>query len=380
MILIVVVAVVVRLAIPAGLGIVILLVIVAVLAGMVGGIAMLVRGRSIRAEPMLRVVSYAVERGLPLEPGIEACGALCGGSLRRRSQAVASLMEQGVPMSEAFARIPGSFPKSGLVYLRMGWDGPVLGQALRALSLRRSEWQPFQALIGSRLTYLIWTLLMIQVVVLFMMGWVGPKLEAISLDFGVELPPITQWTFGLTRHPAFGPMVAGMFLLQLAALPFLAVVAFDPLDWGFAPVDRLLMKRHGATVLRTLAGEVALNRPMPEALERIAQAYPSRSVQRRLRWAAARVARGQPWTQSLMSTGLIRPSDGAVLDAASRAGNLAWCLEHQANGLDRRFGYRVMVWCQLLYPVAVIALAIPVVVFVLTYFLPLVTIIQAMGS
>jgi type II secretory pathway component PulF len=341
---------------------------------------MLVRGRSIRSEPMLRVVSNAVERGLPLEPGIEACGALCGGALERQSRAVVSLMERGMPMGEAFARVRGSFPPQGILWLRMGWDGPVLGEALRALGRRRMERQPFHAHLGSRLTYLIWTLVVMEVVVSYLMFWVGPKVEAIAFDFGVELPAITRWTFALIGHPAAGPIVAGLLLLQLAALPLIMFLSFDPLDWGVAPMDRLLMKRHGATVLRALAGEVALDRPMPEALERIAQAHTSRVVRQRVRWAAARVARGQSWTQSLSDAGLIRPADGAVLDAATRAGNLAWALEHQANALDRRFGYRVMVWTQVLYPVAVIALAIPVVIFVLTYFLPLVTIIRALAS
>ncbi|WP_152053839.1 type II secretion system F family protein [Tautonia marina] len=380
MLVIVVVAVLVRLAMPAGLGVVILLLVVVVLAGVAGGVAMLVRGRSIGSEPMLRVVSNAVERGLPLEPGIEACGALCGGGMQRRSRAVVALMERGVPIGEAFARVPGSFPRQGIVSLRMGWDGPVLGQALRSLGQRQSARQPFHAHIRARLTYLIWTLLVMQVVITFLMFWVGPKIEAISIDFGVELPAITRWTFALAHHPAVGPTVAALVLLQLVGLPLLAFTAFDPMDWGFTLVDRLLIKRHGATVLRALAGEVALNRPMPEALDRIAQAHTSRLVRQRLRWVAARVARGQSWTQSLTTAGLIRPNDGAVLDAASGAGNLAWALEHQANGLDRRVGYRVIVWSQILYPVAIIALAVPVVLFMLTYFLPLVTIIRAMAS
>ncbi|MEW4569892.1 type II secretion system F family protein [Tautonia sp. JC769] len=380
MILIVVVAVLVRLAIPAGLGVAILLVVMAVLAVVAGGVAMLVRGRSIRSEPMLQVVSNAVERGLPLEPGIEACGALCGGVLERQARAVVALMERGMPMGEAFARVKGSFPRQGIVLLRMGWDGPVLGKALRSLGRRRREQQPFRAQLGSRLSYLIGVVLVMQVVVGFMMFWVAPKLEAIAVDFGVELPAITRWTFAVTGHPAVGPAWAGALLVQLIALPLITFLAFDPIDWGVAAVDRLLLKRHGATVLRALAGEVALGRPMPEALERIAQAHTSRVVRRRIRWASARVDRGQSWTQSLVATGLIRPADGAVLDAAARAGNLSWALEQQADGLDRRSGYRVMVWGQILYPVAVIGLAVPVLVFVLTYFLPLVTIIRAMAS
>ncbi|QDV33040.1 type IV pilin biogenesis protein [Tautonia plasticadhaerens] len=375
-------AIVARLAAMTGLGFIIFLLIIFVLAAIAGAIALAVRGRSARMEPMLWVVAGAVERGLPLEAGIEACGALGGGKMRAKSLAIVRLMEQGMPLAEAFTRIPGAFPRSGLIFLRMGWDGPRLGAALRELTRRRAEWRPFHSSMAMRLAYLAWTIVVVQLVAGFLLYWVAPQLEAIFIDFGVPLPAVSRWVFsGLGSLPIpVGPLYLAVVLLQLVAMPMLTLAFLDPIEWGLWPVDRLLLKRHGATVLRALCGEVSLGRPMPEALARVASAHPSRLVRRRVRKAGARVDRGEPWARSLSAVGLIRRTDAAVLDAAGRAGNLSWALGELADGLDRRSGRRLLAWTQFLFPIAVMAVAVPVVLIALGFFLPLVTLIRSLAS
>jgi type II secretory pathway component PulF len=374
-------AILARLAASTGPVFIVFLLVLLALSGIAGAIALAVRGRSARMEPMLWVVSCAVERGLPLEAGIEACGSLSGGGMRARSRAVLRLMEGGMPASEAFSRVKGSFPRSGLIYLRMGWDGPRLGEALRDLTRRRAQWRPFHASMAMRLAYLAWTIVVMQVVIGFLLYWVAPQFQAIFIDFGVELPAVTRFLFGIGSIPfGIGPIYLALLTLQLLALPMLILAFFDPMEWGLWPFDRLLLKRHGATVLRALAGEVALGRPIPGALDRIATAHPSRTVRRRIRRARARVDRGEPWARSLAVVGLIRGADASVLDAAQRVGNLSWALGDLADGLDRRAGHRMIAWSQALFPVAVAAVAVPVVLVALGYFLPLVTIIGRLSS
>lgn len=375
-------AILARLAAATGLGFILFTLVVFALAGIAGAITLAVRGRSARMEPMLWVVASAVERGLPLEAGIEACGALCGGKMRARSRAVVRLMEQGMPMAEAFGRIRGTFPRSGLIYLRMGWDGPRLGEALRDLTRRRAEWRPFHASMAMRLAYLAWTIVVVQLVAGFLLYWVAPQLEAIFLDFGMPLPAVSRWLFfGLGALPIpVGPLYLAVVLLQLLTMPMLTLAFLDPIEWGLWPVDRLLLKRHGATVLRALSGEVSLGRAMPEALERVASAHPSRLVRRRVRKARARVDRGEPWARSLAVVGLIRHADAAVLDAAGRVGNISWALGDLADGLDRRAGRRLLAWTQTLFPFAVMAVAVPIVLLALGFFLPLVTLIRSLAS
>ncbi|RUL88072.1 type II secretion system F family protein [Tautonia sociabilis] len=379
MIAIAVLAVVGRVAMVAGPAFALIVFVVLVLSAIAGGLALLIRGGSVRSDPMLWIVANAVERGLPLEAGIDACGALCGGSMRPKARAVVRLLQRGTPTAEAFARVPGSFPKAGLVFLRMDWDGPRLGKALRDLIQRRAEWRPFRSSLAMRLVYIGWTLVVMQAVLGFLLYSIAPRYEAIFADFGVPMPRISQLAYFRGNAAILGVFFPLAFLLELVGLPLLLLAFFDPIEWGIGPIDRLLIKRHGATVLRALSGEVAMGRPLPEALDRIGRAASSGAVRRRVRKARGRVDRGEAWTRALASVRLIRWADALALDASQRAGNLSWALGDLADGLDRRAGHRLIVWSQFLLPVAVILLAMPVVVVAVGFFLPLVTLIEAMS-
>jgi type II secretory pathway component PulF len=290
---------------------------------------------------------------------------------------VARLLERGATPGEAFARVPGSLPREGLVFLRMGWDGPRLGASLRGLARRRAEWKPFRGVIAMRLAYLSWTLLAMQAVLAFFLVMIAPQMERIIADFGLGLPAVSRWTIAAGWLLLESPAALVVLALDLLALLILVAAFSDPIEWGAGPVDWLLLRRHGATVLRALSGEVAMGRPMPEALERLAGSYPPGAVRRRVARARSRVDRGWMWERSLAASGLIRRVDAAALEAASRSGNLAWAQGDLADGLDRRSGARQIALCQALYPLAVLAVTVPVFVLAVSYFLPLVMIIQA---
>ena len=69
-------------------------------------------------------------------------------------------------------------------------------------------------------------------------------------------------------------------------------------------------------------------------------------------------------------------ADRAVLAAAQRAGNLAWALREMADGMRRRVAYRLQAWIQILFPTAVVSLALVVMFFWAAFFLPLIALIQ----
>ena len=75
-----------------------------------------------------------------------------------------------------------------------------------------------------------------------------------------------------------------------------------------------------------------------------------------------------------------RRNDAAVLASAQRVGNLDWALRELAESSDRRLGYRLQFWLQLIFPLIVLAVGALVFLLAVAYFLPLVTLITKLAQ
>lgn len=346
----------------------------------IGCVVLLVRSGAGPKETMLWLVANAAERGMPLAPGIQAVGELCGGGFRLRANRVADLLTGGASLSEALDRVPGIFPAGGIVYTRMGWEGLELGRALRvegeAATAGRGKAQGW----ALRIAFLIWTLIAIQMIFGFMIFFIMPKFEAIFADFGVDLPAVTKVVITASSYLAESPFLGLVLLAEVAILPFLPMVFFDPMHWRVPVIDWWFRRRHGGVVARVLATEVEGGRPVEPALGRLSRVYPGAFVRGRLRRVARRAAGGMAWVESLRRSGLIGATDAAVLASAERVGNLSWALRDVADAADRRFGRKLMAWSQLLFPVVVMGVALVVGVYAAAYFLPLVKLIEMLAG
>jgi len=89
---------------------------------------------------------------------------------------------------------------------------------------------------------------------------------------------------------------------------------------------------------------------------------------------------GLDWSTSLARHGLLRQAEVAVFQSAGRAGNLGWALREMADSNRRRLNYRVYtLGVQVLFPLAVLTLGLVVMIYVVSYFLPLVHLITSLA-
>lgn len=345
----------------------------------IGSIALLIRGAAAPRESMLWLVANAAEKGMPLPEGVLAIGALSGGSFRARANRLAEVLNSGATLPDALDEVPGSFPAGALVYTRMGWPPHDLARALREAGSTRSVDRALGQSWTVRIGYLIWTLIILQAIYTWMIYWIAPKFEDIFNDFGVDLPAITRIVFGFSHKVVGSGLLPILLLAELAILPLLPLVFFDPLHWNVPILDRWMRRRHGGIVARVLATEVEAGRPLSRAIETLGLRYPSSFIKGRLAAAARDVQGGAPWADSLVDVGLIRRVDADVLRAAERVGNLPWALRDLAGGVERRFLHRLMAWTQVAFPVAIITLAALVLAFAVAFFLPLVRLIEELS-
>ena len=362
---------------------VVLLVVLLALALGISAVAALVARGSTRREGLLQLMTIAAGKGLPPGPAIGAYAELCEGRYRRKLRAVAGNLEAGTPLPEALDRVPGVLPAGVAAALRVGWEVGAPARALRDAASAEAAWRPHRKAVLRPLIYGLVLLLATPPA----LGILLLRFPSIFLshygNLNHPMPPTTRFLHdagqALADSPALGVAVT---LLELAALATLMVLASSYFGWStlnIYPLNRLERRRHAAAILRALALVVEGGKPMVPGLGTLARLYPRRWVRRRLARAEERAIGGEDWLRALRAEGLVPAADAAVLESAQRAGNLAWALRELAEGNERRAGYRVRVWSQVLTPAVVLAAGALVGLLGAAYILPLSELVQEMS-
>jgi type II secretory pathway component PulF len=368
----------------------------------------LARLRTARQDALLSILAIAAERGLPLGPAIAAFADQFRGAAHRRVMSIAAEIDAGMPLPDALegpdphAERDPHKPLRQLVWgrlgeqvyveargrsraatrdtvllARVGNDTGHLARALRLAGESRLNRIAAWSAVTSRLAYLLMVMLVAEGISAFMLYFVVPKLEAIFLDFNVQMPQVTLFTLQVSRWAIrFAPIVDIFVLAQILLLLYIPFSYSGWMNYRLPIFDRLLVRRHAALVLRALSVAMEGDRPIAPGLQTLAEHYPTRWVRRRLAKVLTDVRLGGDWIESLLRARLIRRTDAEVLASAASVGNLAWACRELAATAERRQNLRMQVLIQALTPLVVILLGVAVALLCLGYFLPLVMLIE----
>ena len=217
-------------------------------------------------------------------------------------------------------------------------------------------------------------------VALFMVLRITPAFQKIFDEFGCELPRITQFTLATTHFVAhFGFILVPLFLVLILWFFALCFQYMTGIRWNLPLVNRLARRLDTAVILEALALAAKRNVPFQGKIETLARWYPVGAIRKRLSGVLEDMRSGVDWSRSLALHGLIKPAELAVFEAAGRAGNLAWALREMAESSRRRLNYRLHNVVQVLFPMAVVVFGVMVMVFVVSYFMPLIGLIDALS-
>lgn len=354
--------------------------ILAVFIGSIGLTVVLARRGSTQQESLLWALAIAAERSQPLAPAALAFSGQFSGGFRARVQIFAALLEQGVSVPDALDEVGGLLNPEAELLVRVGATTGSLPHALRVAAAGRVTRQTAWGGIATRFAYLTVVLMKIQVVTAFIVYFIAPKYEAIFKDFGVALPQMTVTTLTVSHFLIrYFPLFLLLLVAEVVVFMLIPLGLFGVFRVDVPLIDVLFRRRHSALILRSLALTTEGGRPIPEGISVLARDYPSGWAKRRLRRVALEVERGADWIEQLTDNGLIRHSDEAVLASAQRAGNLPWALAEMAEANERRLGYRLQFWLQMLFPLLVVALGALVFVVAVAYFSPIVRLIEVLS-
>lgn len=341
-------------------------------------IHLLSRHRAVEQEALLWVLALASSRDRPLSTAVRALAGESPGGQRVRLRNLAGCLELGMSLPDALEFVPGTASPASRLIVRVGHDSGRLAEALADASAGRSADPPGWRTFGIKVAYLCFVALAIQWTGGFILYFVTPKFEAILRDFQVAMPPMTLWVIRASQSLSQGytlPILATIEGLLLVYLIF-AFVGFGNLDVPF--LDRAFARRHAILILRSLGLVVAGDRPIGLGLKILSLWYPTGWVRERLEGASLATSHGHDWIEALRHFALIGRSDAAVLDAARRTGNLPWALNELAEGSARRLGYRLQAIGQVALTAVLLTLGAAVALLCVAYFLPLITMIEAL--
>ncbi len=240
--------------------------------------------------------------------------------------------------------------------------------------------EPIWISLQGKIAYLMLTPAFAAGVLIFIMLKIVPQFVKIFKDFGMQLPLMTVVLIAAAKWFAmYWFLFAPVILLAPALLFYLPMRYLGWTDTDLPGMGRFTRRLDSAEILNALALVAGQQRPLPEGIAALAQSYPKSRIRRRLGHAADDIALGGDWCESLRKHGLLRQPELAVLQAAQRAGNLAWALTEMADSVRRRLAYRVQAAAQLWLPAIVILMGLAVMFIVVALFLPLIALIQRLA-
>jgi type IV pilus assembly protein PilC len=329
---------------------------------------------------LLWSLAIAAGRQLPLAPVLDAFADDERGWWRYEVHQLAAALREGVPLPDALDQHPGLLPPEVLVAARVGWESGTLGPALQTAATRlTARRESLDESTNGVIAYLVTLSLTASAVIGFVMYYIIPKLKKIFEDFGTDLPALTRFVIRASDAAVNFSFLFVPLMLLLAWWLRRSFLASTGL--GRPPGLRSLLgwftpRLHAPEVLRYLAIVVAAGRPVTGTIDSLCRAHPQRLMRQTLARVRDQLERGVDCWRALQEARLISPAEAGVLEAAERAGNLAWALEDAAERIERRIVYRLELWSEFGRPVVLVVFGTAVGVFAVGLFMPLVKLLN----
>ena len=346
------------------------------------------RSEATRQATLLWTLIAAVEKHFPLVAFLETVADEAGGSWQRKVRGLAELISAGTSIPDALEAMPGILPRETIAMIRIGAQTGNMTGALREaarLARRRGE-EPAPHFQGT-LFYLTVILLVLSSIGTFIMIWIIPKYKAIFAGFDVKLPALTETVIGICDgfskywflgFPLFVLAILGLWSLMSLGLELMGLGAVW--DGSQALSTRLLPRLKSPHLLRCLSIAVESGRPLPEALQLLADRHPDIAFRRRLDEISSEVASGSNCWLVLRAARMLRRGEPVLLEAAQRVGNLTWALRQMADRIERRAEYRYQLLVQFIDPVLFLLIGTVIGTFCLSLFLPLVELLDRLSG
>jgi type IV pilus assembly protein PilC len=298
-------------------------------------------------------------------------------TFKRALQDIRDRIKGGEAISEAFAAQGDLFPKLYSSSIASGERSGELPSVLERFVAYQRSIMAIRRKVTAALVYPLILMVLCLGLVALMVFYIIPKFNAFLLDFGTELPLITEL---LVDTATFCTTHWKVILLTVIGLA-IAFMTWQRTAAGRLVLDRLKMQIPlvGSIIhdyaqnrfTRTLGTLVAGGIPLVTALELSARAVGNTVFERELLKAATQVREGQSLWESLERTGLVRDIAIEMVKVGESTGALEEMLHNASDFTDEEIDYKLTRMVSLFEPLLIVFMAVVVGGMLLALYLPL---------
>ena len=343
-----------------------------------------------------RQLSTLQDAGLPLLRSLQILESQAKpGGLKNTLITVCEEVEGGTSLSDSMAKCPKAFDRLYTKMVAAGEIGGVLDVILQRLAEFMEKSQRLRRRIRGAMVYPIAVITVAIAIMVFIMIFIIPKFEEIFTDFGVALPALTRWLINTSRWVGgtATPDQAMPGAVWLVAAPFIIYFfwklirkagpgrAFTDITLLWVPVlGGLIRKTTIARFTRTLGTLISAGVPILEAIKITAETSGNYVFERALIKVHDSIREGESFAGPLRESKTCDAMVVNMIDVGEETGDMDSMLLKIADNYDEEVDVAVASLVSLLEPLMVVVLGGMVGTIVVAMFLPLVAMINSLGS
>ncbi|MFH0777260.1 MAG: type II secretion system F family protein [Candidatus Eisenbacteria bacterium] len=295
-------------------------------------------------------------------------------------------VEGGSSLSEAMARHPKAFDKLYVNMIKAGEAGGVLDTILQRLAQFLEKAQALKRKIIGAAIYPVAVMTVAVGIVAGIMVFVIPSFKKVFADLGHTLPAATSILLDLSE------MIAAFWYL-IPAFPLLCLTVFrmmgrttggrllvDKMKLQLPLFGNIMRKAVISRFARTLGTLISSGVPILEALAVVKNAIGNEVVANAVQDVHDSIREGESIAEPLAATGVFDDIVINMIDVGEETGELDKMLAKIANNYDAEVDVAVGAFMSILEPVMIVGLGATVGFIVIALFLPLIRIVEQVGS
>ena len=350
-----------------------------------------------------RQLATLVEAGLPLLRGLRVLSKQeRHPTLKRILGELAESIEGGSTFSEGLAQHPKVFNKLFVNMVKAGEIGGVLEVVLKRLAEFMEKAEKIKGKVVAAMFYPAAVMVVAVGILALLMIVVVPKFKSIFADLlggDAGMPGFTVFVLNISDtlknytiifpewaggFPLPGPVIWGLVAFVIAFKIALrtkkGAYVWDQVKLKFPVLGSVISKVAIARFTRTLGTLVQSGVPILQALTIVRETAGNLVVARAVSAVYDSVKEGETITAPLEKSSVFPPMVISMVDVGEQTGALPEMLLKIADNYDEEVDNAVSAMTSLLEPIMIVFLAVIVGSIVIALFLPLITLIDKLGS
>lgn len=336
-----------------------------------------------------RQLATLVDAGLPLLRGLRVLEKQeRNPTLKRIIGDLAVSIEGGSTFSEGLAQHPKVFNRLFVNMVKAGELGGVLEVVLNRLSEFMEKAQKIKGKVVAAMFYPAAVMFVAVTILIILMVFVVPKFKQIFADMleGKPLPAFTNLVLGISEVIAsnFLATMAGVavfvILFKLALKSKIGRKLFDKFQLHMPVLGPVISKVAIARFTRTLGTLISSGVPILQALNIVKETSGNVIVANAVGSVHESVKEGETITAPLEASKVFPPMVISMVDVGEQTGALPEMLMKIADNYEDEVDNAVSAMTSLLEPIMIVFLAVIVGSIVIALFLPLIMLIDQLGS